>query len=104
MAWIGPNVNAIEAMGDKIRSKQLAAKSGARAHLVETADDIDPAWLAGADCVGVTAGASAPEVLVEQVVARLRALAPDGFVLDALPKVDEGVVFQLPAELRHAGG
>ena len=86
------------------RLVELAAKSGARAHLVETADDIDPAWLAGADCVGVTAGASAPEVLVEQVVARLRALAPDGFVLDALPKVDEGVVFQLPAELRHAGG
>ena len=86
------------------RLVELAAKSGARAHLVETADDIDPAWLAGADCVGVTAGASAPGVLVEQVVARLRALAPDGFVLDALPKVDEGVVFQLPAELRHAGG
>ncbi|NNL67723.1 MAG: 4-hydroxy-3-methylbut-2-enyl diphosphate reductase [Myxococcales bacterium] len=86
------------------RLVELAAKSGARAHLVETADDIDPAWLADAERVGVTAGASAPEVLVEQVVERLRALAPDDFVLDALPKVDEGVVFQLPAELRHAGG
>ncbi len=85
------------------RLVELAAKTGARAYLVETSDDIDPTWLAGADCVGVTAGASAPEVLVEQVVERLRALAPDGFVLDALPKVDEGVVFQLPAELRHAG-
>jgi 4-hydroxy-3-methylbut-2-enyl diphosphate reductase len=86
------------------RLVELAEKSGARAHLVETAEDIEREWLEGASCVGVTAGASAPEVLVEAVVERLRALAPDGFVLDALPRVDEGVVFQLPAELRHAGG
>jgi len=84
------------------RLVELAAKCGARGHLVETADDIRPEWLEGVACVGVTAGASAPEILVEQVVERLRALAPDDFVLDALPRVDEGVVFQLPAELRHA--
>jgi 4-hydroxy-3-methylbut-2-enyl diphosphate reductase len=83
------------------RLVELAAKCGARGHLVETADDIRPEWIEGAACVGVTAGASAPEILVERVVERLRALAPDGFVLDAAPRVDEGVVFQLPAELRH---
>ncbi|HKJ25267.1 MAG TPA: 4-hydroxy-3-methylbut-2-enyl diphosphate reductase [Myxococcota bacterium] len=83
------------------RLVELAAKCGARGHLVETADDIRPEWLDGVACVGVTAGASAPEILVEQVVERLRALAPDEFVLDTLPRVDEGVVFQLPAELRH---
>jgi len=85
------------------RLVELAEKSGARAHLVETAEDIRPDWLEGASCVGVTAGASAPEVLVEQVVERLRGLAGEDFRLDAVPLVDEGVVFQLPAELRHPG-
>src|SRR5690606_26626897 len=51
------------------RLVELGAKSGGRAHLVETADDIDPEWLRGAACVGVTAGASAPELLVRAVVA-----------------------------------
>jgi len=57
------------------RLVELARKAGAVAHLVQTADDIDPAWVAGVETVGVTAGASAPELLVEQVVARLRTLA-----------------------------
>jgi 4-hydroxy-3-methylbut-2-enyl diphosphate reductase len=82
------------------RLVELGAKAGARAHLVQTAADIDPAWLAGVRCVGVTAGASAPEVLVQDVVARLRALGGPDTVVDPLPAVDEGVVFQLPAELR----
>jgi 4-hydroxy-3-methylbut-2-enyl diphosphate reductase len=84
------------------RLAELASKSGLPSHLVEDADDIDPAWLEGVRSVGVTAGASAPEVLVEQVLERLRALRPDGFEIDSLPHVDEGVVFQLPAELRQA--
>jgi 4-hydroxy-3-methylbut-2-enyl diphosphate reductase len=83
------------------RLVELAEKCGARAYLVETADDIRREWLEGVRCVGLTAGASAPEILVEQVVERLRAHAPDDFTLDAVPRVDEGVVFQLPAELRH---
>ena len=84
------------------RLAELALKSGLPSYLVEDADDIDPAWLEGVRSVGVTAGASAPEVLVEQVLERLRALRPDGFEIDSLPHVDEGVVFQLPAELRQA--
>jgi 4-hydroxy-3-methylbut-2-enyl diphosphate reductase len=82
------------------RLVEIAAKAGVAAHLVQDAGEIDPAWLAGVRCVGVTAGASAPEVLVERVIERLRALSPGDFVLDALPAIDEGVVFQLPAELR----
>ena len=82
------------------RLVELAAKRGARAHLVQTAAEIDPAWLAGARSVGVTAGASAPEVLVEAVVARLSELAGGELELSALPPVDEGVTFQLPAQLR----
>jgi 4-hydroxy-3-methylbut-2-enyl diphosphate reductase len=82
------------------RLVELARKAGVRAHLVQTADDLDPAWLDGVDCVGVTAGASAPEVLVEQVVERLRALRGGGVALRSLPSVDEGIVFQIPPELR----
>jgi 4-hydroxy-3-methylbut-2-enyl diphosphate reductase len=82
------------------RLVELGAKAGARAYLVQTADDIDPTWLAGVTCVGVTAGASAPEFLVQQVVARLREIGGAETRIDSLPRVDEGVVFQLPAELR----
>ena len=84
------------------RLVELAEKSGARAHLVQTAADIDPAWLAGVACVGVTAGASAPEVLVDEVVERLRNLAGGDADVASMPAVDEGVVFQLPSELREA--
>ena len=84
------------------RLVELGAKSGARAHLVQTAADIDPAWIAGARCVAVTAGASAPELLVQEVVARLRELGGAGTRVESLPLVDEGVVFQVPAELRTA--
>ena len=83
------------------RLVELAEKSGARAHLVQSAADIDPAWLAGVSCVGVTAGASAPEILVDDVVARLRELAGGTADVASMPAVDEGVVFQLPSELRE---
>jgi 4-hydroxy-3-methylbut-2-enyl diphosphate reductase len=82
------------------RLVELAGKRGARAYLVQTAAEIDPAWVAEASCVGVTAGASAPEVLVEAVVARLVELAGGKVEVSALPPVDEGVTFQLPAQLR----
>jgi 4-hydroxy-3-methylbut-2-enyl diphosphate reductase len=82
------------------RLVEIATKAGVPAKLVQDAGDIDPAWLAGVSCVGLTAGASAPEVLVERVIDRLRALAGGEVVVDAMPAVDEGVVFQLPPELR----
>jgi 4-hydroxy-3-methylbut-2-enyl diphosphate reductase len=82
------------------RLVELAAKSGVRSRLVQDASDIDPSWIEGARCVGVTAGASAPEILVLQVVDRLKELAADPVEVDALPEVDEGIVFQLPPTLR----
>jgi 4-hydroxy-3-methylbut-2-enyl diphosphate reductase len=82
------------------RLVELAAKRGASAYLVETADDVDPAWLAGIERVGVTAGASAPESLVQDVVARLVELAGGDARVRSQPEVDEGIVFQLPAALR----
>ncbi|HEX2486873.1 MAG TPA: 4-hydroxy-3-methylbut-2-enyl diphosphate reductase, partial [Myxococcota bacterium] len=83
------------------RLVESARKAGVPAELVQSADDVDPAWVAGKDCIGVTAGASAPERLVEEVVARLVALAGGRAELDSMPRVDEGVVFQLPGELRE---
>ncbi len=82
------------------RLVEIASKSGARAHLVQNADDVDPAWIEGARCVGVTAGASAPESLVARVVEALSRLAPGGTQIHAQPPVDEGITFQLTAELR----
>jgi 4-hydroxy-3-methylbut-2-enyl diphosphate reductase len=83
------------------RLVEIARKAGVPAYLVQTASEIDPAWIAGKACVGVTAGASAPEVLVEQVVSRLVALAGGEAEVDSMPPIDEGVVFQLPGELRE---
>ncbi len=82
------------------RLVELARKAGAAAHLVQTADDIDKRWIEDARCVGVTAGASAPEKLVQEVVARVHALDGSDGRTDSLPEVDEGVIFQLPSELR----
>jgi 4-hydroxy-3-methylbut-2-enyl diphosphate reductase len=85
------------------RLVEIARKAGAEAHLVQTAADIDPAWVAGRTSVGVTAGASAPELLVEEVVLRLVELAGGDAEVVSPPLVDEGVVFQLPSELRPGG-
>jgi 4-hydroxy-3-methylbut-2-enyl diphosphate reductase len=82
------------------RLVELAEKLGARSYLVETADQLDSAWVDGVSCVGVTAGASAPEILVTQVIDRLEQLSHGDFSIDSLPPVDEGVVFQLPVALR----
>jgi len=80
------------------RLREIAEKHGARAYLIDGAADIRRAWLMGVERVGVTAGASAPEVLVEQVVARLREWGADS-IRDYLGKREE-VVFSLPKELR----
>jgi 4-hydroxy-3-methylbut-2-enyl diphosphate reductase len=84
------------------RLVEIAKKTGARSHLVQTADDIDPLWLAETHCVGVTAGASAPELLVRQVTDRLCELGGPDTHVDSPAAIDEGVVFQLPGELRGA--
>jgi 4-hydroxy-3-methylbut-2-enyl diphosphate reductase len=82
------------------RLREVAANRGARAYMVDRADELDPAWIAGAARVGVTAGASAPEVLVLEVLDRLRALGA-GDVRE-LTGVTEHVVFPLPRGLAGA--
>jgi len=82
------------------RLVEVAAKRGVPSHLIQNAEDIDAAWLEGVECVGVTAGASTPEVLVDRVVARLLEAGGPGSVLSSLPEVDENVTFKLPPEVR----
>lgn len=80
------------------RLREVAALRGVPAYLVDNAGDIDPAWLEGKRRIGVTAGASAPEVLVEDVIARLSALS--GSAVRNLDGVPEKVTFPLPKELQ----
>lgn len=80
------------------RLRELAEREGADAHLVDGAADIQPEWLRGRRCVGVTAGASAPEVLVREVVELLR---EHGAELPAeAPGTPENITFSMPRELR----
>lgn len=83
------------------RLKEIAEKQGIAAYLIDNADEIKHEWLQGKRSVGVTAGASAPEVLVEQVVARLKAWG--GQAVNEVPGIIEQVVFSLPRELVRAG-
>jgi 4-hydroxy-3-methylbut-2-enyl diphosphate reductase len=82
------------------RLVEVAAKGGAGSHLIENAEDIVPAWLEGVECVGVTAGASTPEFLVQQVVEQLRALGGGDVEVTSLAEIDEAVHFKLPPEVR----
>jgi len=80
------------------RLRELAEREGVEAYLIDGAIEIDPRWVAGRQCIGVTAGASAPEVLVRGVIDRLRELgAAHVSDLDGEP---ENMVFALPKELR----
>lgn len=82
------------------RLRDLAEQEGIQAHLIDSADDVNPAWLEGKTHIGVTAGASAPEVLVQGVLGRLGELgAVNARELHGAP---ENIVFALPKGLRDA--
>ena len=80
------------------RLRELAEKQGTPAYLIDGPEDIDPAWLVDKTAIGVTAGASAPEVLARQVIARLRDLGATAITESAGRA--ENVIFPLPKELR----
>jgi 4-hydroxy-3-methylbut-2-enyl diphosphate reductase len=79
------------------RLREVAEHIGARAYMVDSAADLRPEWIAGKRRVGVTAGASAPEVLVSELVERLKALGAES--VRPLDGITERVVFTLPREL-----
>ena len=82
------------------RLRELSELQGVTAYLIDGAQDIQPEWVIGKATVGVTAGASAPEILVQQVIQRLRDLGGRESV--ELPGRQEHIVFSLPVALRRA--
>ena len=102
---LSPRVEAVFVLGspnssNSNRLKELSATLGAKAYLVEAAMDIRPDWLKGVKRVGVTAGASAPELVVQDVVRHLR--EQGGGRVEEMTLVPEHVVFPLPPELVKA--
>jgi 4-hydroxy-3-methylbut-2-enyl diphosphate reductase len=84
------------------RLREIAAESGVTSYLIEDARSLDPHWIEGASSVGITAGASAPAELVEEVIARLREMTE--VELSVLPGVTENVRFRMPSQLAdHTG-
>lgn len=81
------------------RLREISEKVGIEAHLIDNAGEIDPSWLEGKRKVGVTAGASVPEVLVQDVIARLRSCG--AAAVQDLDGRTEQVVFALPRELQE---
>ena len=84
------------------RLREVAERMGTTAYLVDGPEFINPDWISATCRIGVTAGASAPEVLVEQVIARLRELGATS--LKSLESTPEHVTFALPKELANGAG
>jgi len=80
------------------RLREIAVKMGSQAYLIDNAGEIQPQWLAGVASVGVTAGASAPEVLVNEVVAQLESWGVGK--VEQLSGKEENIVFSMPKELK----
>ncbi|HKS99671.1 MAG TPA: 4-hydroxy-3-methylbut-2-enyl diphosphate reductase [Rugosimonospora sp.] len=102
---IGPACDVVLVVGSRnssnsVRLREVALDAGARgAYLVDYAAEIDPEWLAGAETVGLTSGASVPEELVEEV---LGWLAERGFTdVEEVTTAEERLIFSLPPDLRR---
>ncbi|HGN0034929.1 TPA: 4-hydroxy-3-methylbut-2-enyl diphosphate reductase [Proteus mirabilis] len=80
------------------RLAELAQRAGKPSYLIDSAEDIDEIWVSHVNIVGVTAGASAPDILVQQVLARLKAFGAEEVI--ELSGREENIVFEVPKELR----
>ncbi len=106
--FMAPQVDLVIVVGspnssNSNRLREVAEKKGALAYMVDNASMIDPTWLKGKSRVGVTAGASAPEILVEEVIGRLKQLGVKS--VRPLEGVEENVTFPMPKGLaRTADG
>ncbi|MCL2713309.1 MAG: 4-hydroxy-3-methylbut-2-enyl diphosphate reductase [Alphaproteobacteria bacterium] len=82
------------------RLREIGTEAGVPSYLIADGSELDPGWLTNAGAVGITAGASAPEVLVDDVIAALRRIGP--VKVSVLPGRKENIEFALPAELVEA--
>jgi 4-hydroxy-3-methylbut-2-enyl diphosphate reductase len=103
---LAPQVDVVVVVGSPTSSnsnrlRELAERLGTPAYMVDSAEDLQPQWFAERHRVGLTAGASAPEVLVQQVIDRLRALG--AVSVRKMAGVEETVHFPLPKGLKLAG-
>jgi 4-hydroxy-3-methylbut-2-en-1-yl diphosphate reductase len=103
--FMAPQVDVVVVVGspnssNSNRLREVAEKKGAAAYMVDNADQINSAWIANAARIGVTAGASAPEVLVQAVIDRLKELGAKS--VRPLPGVEENVTFPMPKGLTTA--
>jgi 4-hydroxy-3-methylbut-2-enyl diphosphate reductase len=99
-------VDAILVVGAKNSSnsnrlREIGAEAGIPSYLIADGSELNPSWLHGVRTVGITAGASAPEVLVEDVIAALRRIGP--VEVSTLPGREEKTEFRLPGELAEVG-
>ena len=99
---LAPRVDVVIVVGspnssNSNRLREVAANRGVPAYMIDRASELDPAWVAGTKRVGVTAGASAPEILVREVIERLRTLGAAS--VRNLDGVVEKVVFPMPKGL-----
>jgi 4-hydroxy-3-methylbut-2-en-1-yl diphosphate reductase len=100
---MSPQVDIVIVVGSPTSSnsnrlRELAEKLGTEAYMVDSAEELLPAWFEGKTRVGLTAGASAPELLVQQVIDRIRALG--AVSVRKMDGIEETVKFPLPKGLR----
>ncbi|MEK8028196.1 4-hydroxy-3-methylbut-2-enyl diphosphate reductase [Pseudaquabacterium rugosum] len=99
---MAPQVDIVIVVGSPTSSnsnrlRELAERLGTPAHMIDSAADLQPAWFEGRPRVGLTAGASAPQILVDQVIERLRSLG--ALAVRRMPGIEESVRFPLPMGL-----
>ena len=100
---LSPQVDVVIVVGSPTSSnsnrlRDVAERSGVPSYMVDNADELQEVWFAGKTCVGLTAGASAPDILVQQVIARMRALG--AVSVRTLDGVEETIKFPLPKGLK----
>ncbi len=104
---LAPQVDVVIVVGSPTSSnsnrlREVAAKLGTPAHMVDSADELHPGWFEGKSRVGLTAGASAPDILVQQVIERLRELG--AVSVRRMDGLTETIKFPLPKGLKIEGG
>ncbi len=82
------------------RLRDLGEECGLKSHLINGAADIDPSWLENVKNIGLTAGASAPEVLVQEVINKIKEISPSDVTVSDMNGITENTFFVLPRKVR----